>query len=333
MISPFRRLRLALLSLLALAALGTIGYHLIERWSFLDSLYMTIITLATVGYKEVHNLNPAGKVFTIVLIVFGVSIVFWAVASLFETIVGEQLWHTLMRRRMQNQIDKMRDHYIICGFGRMGQEIARVFQSSNVPYMVIEINPAQIPGLIELGVPFIEGNASDDKLLTEAGIARAKGLVTVAPTDEENVFITLTARGLNPNLFIVARSIMEGNEGKLKRAGANRVMSPYTTGGRRMAFAALRPHVLEFLDATIRADSVVFELDDVDVTAKAPFAGQPIKDSKIRETSGATILAVRNADGTLNYNPRSDTILREGDVLILVGTPAELAAAEKYASG
>ena len=230
-LSPFRRLRLALLSLLALIALGTIGYHLIEGWDFLDSLYMTIITLATVGYKEVQNLDPPGKVFTIVLIFFGVSIVFWAVASLFETIVSEQLWHTLMRRKMQGQIDKLRDHYIICGFGRMGQEISRVFQSSNVPYTVIEINPAQIPKLIEWGVPFIEGNASDDKVLTAAGILRAKGLVTVAATDEENVFITLTARGLNPNLFIVARSILEGNEGKLKRAGANRVMSPYTAGG------------------------------------------------------------------------------------------------------
>lgn len=330
-LTPFKRLRLALVALLALTALGTIGYHLIERWNFLDSLYMTVITLATVGYKEVHQLNPAGKAFTIVLIIFGVSIVFWAVASLFETIVGEQLWHTLMRRRMQNQIDKMRDHYIICGFGRMGQEIARVFESSNVPYIVIEINPTQIPGLVERGIPFIEGNASDDKVLTTAGIARAKGLVTVAPTDEENVFITLTARGLNTGLFIVARSIMEGNEGKLKRAGANRVMSPYTTGGRRMAFAALRPHVLEFLDATIRADSVVFELEDVTVTSKAPFAGKPIKESKIRETAGATILAVRSAEGVLNYNPRSDTVIVSGDVLILVGTPDELAAAEKYA--
>ncbi len=332
-LTPFKRLRLALISLLALVALGTLGYRLIEGWDILDSLYMTIITLATVGYKEVHNLTPAGKAFTIILIIFGVSIVFWAVASLFETIVSEQLWHTLLRRRMESKISGFRDHFIICGFGRMGQEISRVFRSSNVPYAVIEINPEQLPKLVEGGIPFIEGNASDDKVLTAAGIKQARGLVTVAATDEENVFITLTARGLNPDLFIVARSIREENEDKLKRAGANRVMSPYITGGRRMAFAALRPHVLEFLDATIHADHVVFELDDIDIIEKSPFSGKKIRESKIRETSGATILAVRAKDGSLNYNPNPDTILNVGDTLIMVGTPSELVTANKYAQG
>jgi len=332
-LSPFRRLRLALLSLLALVALGTIGYRAIEGWSTLDALYMTVITLATVGYREVHTLNTAGKVFTIVLIAFGVSIVFWAVASLFEAVVSEQLWHTLLRRRMENQISKLREHYIVCGYGRMGQEIVRVFRQLKVPHAVIEINPAQLPTLEAQNIPHIVGDASDDKVLLAAGIKRAKGLVTVAPNDEDNVFITLTARGLNPDLFIVARSILEENEQKLKRAGADRVTSPYITGGRRMAFAALRPHVVEFLDATIHADDVVFELADVSVRSSSPFAGKPIRESQIRESSGATILAVRAADGTLNYNPRSDTVLREGDVLILVGTPAELATAEKLASG
>lgn len=332
-LTPFKRLRLALLALLALVALGTLGYKLIEGWSTLDSLYMTIITLATVGYREVEALSPPGKVFTIVLISFGVSIVFWAVASLFETIVGEQLWHTLMRRRMENQISGLRDHYVICGFGRMGQEIAKVFSNSNVPYAVVEINPEQIPKLMEQNISFIEGNASDDKILLAAGIKQAKGLVTVAASDEENVFITLTARGLNQGLFIVARSIREENEGKLKRAGANRVMSPYIAGGKRMAFAALRPHVLEFLDATIRADDVTFELEDVSVTHKCPFVGKRISESKIRETSGATILAVRSSNSALNYNPKPDTVLLDGDTLILVGTPAELAIAQTYADG
>lgn len=332
-LTPFKRLRLALLSLLALIALGTFGYRAIEGWSVLDSLYMTVITLATVGYKEVHILSPHGKVFTIILIVFGVSIVFWAVASLFETIVGEQLLHTLKRRRMESQISKIRDHYIICGFGRMGQEIVRVLLRSKVPHVVVEINPEQIPKLVEQGIPFIEGNASDDKVLLAAGIKNAKGLVTVAASDEENVFITLTARGLNPDLFIVARSIKEDNEDKLRRSGANRVMSPYITGGRRMAFAALRPHVLEFLDATIHADKVIFELEDVEVTDNSPFAGKPISQSGIKEQTGTTILAVRAADGKLNYNPRSNTVLNNGDIMILVGTTDELESAEKYAAG
>ena len=332
-LGPFQRLRLALLSLLALVALGTIGYKLIEGWDVLDALYMTVTTLATVGYREVHPLHPAGRVFTIVLISFGVGIVFWAVASLFEVVVSEQLWHTLLRRRMENQISKLRDHYIVCGYGRMGQEIVRVFRRSNVPHAVIEINPEQLPKLAAQNIPFIEGDASDDKVLLAAGIMRAKGLVTVAPNDEDNVFITLTARGLNPDLFIVARSILEENEVKLKRAGANRVMSPYITGGRRMAFAALRPHVVEFLDATIHADEVVFELEDVHVRASSPFVGKRIRESGVRESSGATILAVRSVEGPLNYNPHPDTVLREGDVLILVGTPSQLAAAERLAKG
>ncbi|MEN6370971.1 MAG: potassium channel protein [Armatimonadota bacterium] len=332
-LSTFKRLRLALLALLALVALGTIGYKLIEGWSTLNALYMTVITLATVGYKEVAPLSPPGKVFTIILISFGVSIVFWAVASLFEIVISEQLWHTLLRRRMENQINKLQDHYIICGYGRMGQEIAKVFSNSKVPYAVVEINPEQLPKLIEQNIPFIEGNASDDKVLLAAGIKRAKGLVTVAASDEENVFITLTARGLSPDLFIVARSIREENEDKLKRAGANKVMSPYISGGRRMAFAALRPQVLEFLDAAIRADDITFELDDVNVTSKSPFVGKRINESRIRETSGAMILAVRSSNGTLNYNPNPNTVLIDGDTLILVGTPAELNTAQAYAAG
>jgi voltage-gated potassium channel len=266
-LTPFKRLRLALLSLIALVGLGTVGYVVIEGWTPLDALYMTVITLATVGYREVHELDEHGKIFTMVLIVFGVSIGFWAVASLLEVIVGEQLWHTFKRKKMENDIRKLRDHYIVCGYGRMGQEIVRVFRRTKTPYAVIEINPEQIPRLVAENVPFLQGNASDDTILIDAGIMQAKGLVTVAASDQENVFITLTARGLNPDLFIVARSIQEGNEGKLRRAGANRVMSPYTTGGRRMAFAALRPHVLEFLDATIHADDVEFELEDVRLPA------------------------------------------------------------------
>lgn len=320
-----------MLSLLALVALGTAGYVFVEGWNVRDALFMTIITLSTVGYQEVHNLTPLGQVFTIVLIVFGVSTVFWAVASLFEIVVSERLWHTLKRRKMENQIALLKDHYIVCGYGRMGQEIVRVFRRTNVPHVVVETNPEQVPKLVDQGIPFVEGDASDDKILVAAGISRAKGLVTVGPTDEGNVFITLTARGLNPGLFIIARSIREDNEDKLKRAGANRVMSPYTTGGRRMAFAALRPHVVEFLDATIHADNVVFELEDILVTGKSPFVGKAIKDSRIREISGATILAVKNSDGSLNYNPRSDTVMKNGDVLIMVGTTQELADAAKYA--
>jgi voltage-gated potassium channel len=328
-LTPFKRFRLALLALLALAVSGTAGYMVIEGWNLLHALFMTVVILSTVGYKEVPSLSNNGIIFTMVLIVFGVTIVFWAVESLLEIVVSEHLWHTLMRRKMQKDIDKLRNHYIICGYGRMGQEIVRVFRRSDIPHVVIELNPEQLPRLIEQHVPYIEGNASEDQVLLSAGIMHARGLVTVAPNDEDNVFITLTARGLNPNLFIVARSILEGNEDKLRRAGANRVMSPYISGGRRMAFAALRPHVVEFLDATIHADNVVYELDDIVVTNKSPFVNKPISESRIREDSGATILAVKSPDGKLAYNPKANMVLREGDVMIVVGTTEELRKAEK----
>lgn len=335
-LTPFKRLRLALLAILALVGLGTIGYIVIEGYTPLQALYMTVITLATVGYRDnINGVEPssAGLVFTMVLIVFGVSIGFWSVASLIEVAVSEELRHTYRRRKMQNEINKLRNHFIICGYGRMGQEIIRVFRHTNTPHVVIEINPEQIPRLVAQNVLFIEGNASDDKVLQAAGIMAAKGLVTVAASDQENVFITLTARGINPNLFIVARSILQDNEGKLKRAGANRVMSPYITGGRRMAFAALRPSVLEFLDATVHADDVEFELEEVKVTSISTFKDKAIKDCKIREHAGATILAVKSAEGMMIYNPKADTVLEENDILILVGTSKEMDIAQKMAKG
>lgn len=330
--SPLRQLRLAILTLVALVVLGTSGYSVIERWSFLDSLYMTIITLATIGYKEVHPLSREGVIFTIILIVFGVTIVFWAVASLIESVVSEEARHALRRRRMDKLISKLSDHVIICGFGRMGQQIAKDLRRAGMQFVVIELNPEQIPKLVEWEMPFIEGNASDDEILLAAGIKRAKALVTVAPKDEDNVFVTLTARGLNKDLFIVARSIQEMNEDKLRRAGANRVMSPYVLGGRRMSSAVLKPHVLDFLDTVSHTEGMELEMTNIQVTAQTPYVEIRICESGIREKTGATIIAVRNGEGRMNVNPPSDTVIHEGDVLIIMGTENQLDAARKMAS-
>ena len=270
--SPLRQLRLAILSLIALVVLGTAGYITIEGWSPLDSLYMTIITLATIGYREIEPLTTEGKIFTMILIVFGVTVVFWAVAALIEAFVSEEARHALRRRRMDKFISKISGHVIICGFGRMGQQIAKDLQRAGRQFVVIEVNQEQIPKLVEWEIPFLEGNASDDEILLAAGIKRAKGLVTVAPRDEDNVFVTLTARGLNPDLFIVARSIMEPNEDKLRRAGANRVMSPYVLGGRRMSSAILKPQVLDFLDTVTHTEGMELEMVNLTVTAGSRFA-------------------------------------------------------------
>jgi len=326
---PIKQFRLALMALVALIVLGTFGYHILMRWTVLDSLYMTVITLATVGYREVHDLDATGKVFTITMIIFGVSIVFWAGASLVEVVVGEQVWHALERKRMNKHLSGIKDHYIICGFGRMGQQIIKEFIRKKMPHVVIETNPEQLPKLIAEDIPYVEGDATDDKILKAAGIERAKGLITVAPSDEDNVFITLSARALNPNLYIVARSILEENENKLKMAGANRVMSPYMHGGRRMAAAVLRPNVLDFLELAFHTDDLALMVEELAVAPDSRLAGKTLGFCEIRNEIGATVLAVKKATGTTIANPPPDHVIEPGDILIVLGDPKQLEKADE----
>lgn len=321
--SPTKQLRLAILSLFMLVGLGTVGYMYIEGMSTLDALYMTIITLATVGFREVKELNAYGKIFTMTLIVFGVTLAFWALGSLVDLMVSERLWHSFRRRKMEKQIDKMRNHQIICGYGRMGQQIAKDFTRNGMPFVVVETNPEQIPKLVAEDIPFVEGNASDDKVLIAAGIKYARGLVTVSPSDQDNVFITLTARGLSPKLHIVARSILEENEDKLRRAGANVVLSPYVMGGRRMSSAVIRPHVLEFVDTAMHSENLDLLIEEIEIGPKAEFADKTVRDSGIKEKSGCIILAIKNG-GQFANNPSPDRVLRAGEIMIAMGSPAQL---------
>ncbi|MDH7601638.1 MAG: potassium channel protein [Armatimonadota bacterium] len=323
-----RRLRLAVLAVVALVVLGTAGYHVLEGWPLLDCAYMAVITLSTVGFREVKPLDNVGKLFTMTLVVFGVGIAFWAVASLIEAIISEQVWHVLRRKRMQKRIDSMKDHYIICGFGRMGQQIAKDFRREGVPFVVIEQNPEQLPKLVEWDIPHLEGNASDDRVLLAAGIERAKGLITVLPTDEDNVFITLSARALNPNLYIVARSILLENENKLKMAGANRVMSPYVMGGRRMAIAVLRPNVLDFLELATHGEHPSIMMEEIPVDAGSCLVGKSLGESRLRQDAGVSVIAIKRSSGELLPNPSADTVISAGDVLIVLGSPEQLPRAE-----
>lgn len=324
-----KQFRLAIITLVALVVLGTFGYHILMGWTLLDSLYMTIITLGTIGYREVGPMDSAGKVFTMCLIVFGVAVVFWAGASLIEAVVGEQMWHALQRKRMEKNISRLRDHYIICGFGRMGQQIVKDLQREGQPHVVIEMNPEQLPKLVAQDIPFIEGNASDDKVLMTAGIERAKGLITVAPSDEDNVFITLSARALNPSLYIVARSIQVDNEDKLKMAGADQVMSPYVMGGRMMATAVLRPNVLDFLELAMHTDEVKITLEELTVSATSKLIGRTVAESGLKKDGTATIVAIKRSSGKVIANPGENEIIREGDVLIVLGLPEQLCQVEE----
>jgi len=331
--TAFRQLRIGLAAVMLLIVIGTVGFHYIEEWTYLDSLYMTIITLATVGFREVAPLTPWGKMFTIVLIVLGVTMVFWVLTSLIQLTVGEQIWHALARKRMEERIAKLSDHFIICGFGRMGQQISRDFTRHKTAFCVIELNPEQLPRLVAWKIPFVEGNASEDRVLIAAGIKRARGLVTVAASDAENIFITLSARVLNPKLYIVARSILEENEDKIRRAGADRVMSPYVLGGRRMAEAALHPQVIDFLDTTLHTEDLDLEMQGIAVEEGSRFAGCTLQGCAIRRTTGVTVLAIKRSDGQLLGNPSPETSIRNGDTLIALGRPEQLRALAKLAVG
>lgn len=326
-----RRILTPLLSLAVLVGVGTVGYRFIEGTSWLDSLYMTVITLATVGFREVTGLSFIGKIFTIWLIVFGVVLVGWAIRRLIDITVEEQLVDARRRRNMEKTIRQMRDHYIICGYGRTGTEVVNHLRARKVPLVVVDVEEAKLAPLAKENVPYIVGNATQDEVLLAAGVERARGLVAAAQTDAINIFISLTARGLNPNLFIVARSLAEEDESKLRRAGADRVVSSHVIGGRRIAAALLRPTVVDFLDIVTHSETLEFELEELHIHPDCPFVGQTLREAKIRDRCGITILGKRRADGWFLTNPAADMTIEVGDILIVVGTAEQLAQLRQIA--
>jgi voltage-gated potassium channel len=326
------RFRIALLLLLLVILAGVAGFMFIERWSFFDALYMSIITLATVGFSEVQPLSNPGRAFTIGLILAGRCAEVYAVVVFTQVLVVEHLRLELGRRRMQKDVAQMHDHYLICGWGRMGQEIVELFRLRHAPFLVLEINEEKVRRLTEMGVHVMHGDAADDQTLIRAGVKRARGLIAVAPRDADNIFIALSARALNKDLFIVARCAHEQDVQKFYTAGANRVISPYVIGARRIAAAAFHPAVVDFLEPEVHRDDLEWELEDIHVTEKAVFVGKSLRDSGIREQAGCTILALREGEARFFHsNPGPDTVLRVGDTLIALGLPHQLAALEELA--
>jgi len=329
----FRQLKIAGIVVLALLVIGTAGYMLIEHVSLIDAVYMTVGVLTTLGITR--ELSPAGKVFTSTFALGGVfaifTVVFWAVGNAVQTAASEKTHKLLGRRKMDKAIGAIKNHYIICGYGRMGQAIAKEFRSRGVPFVVIENNPEQLPRLVEEKALYVEGDASDEDTLLSAGIRNARGLIAVAPTDPDNTFIVLTAKGINPKLFVVARSIKTEDEPKLRRAGADRVMSPYILGGKRMAWAVLRPTVVDFLESAVFSESLEMEISEIPVNENTSFANKSLRQSGIRERSGATVFAIKNPSGALTSSPSPDQQMRPGDVLIAVGTPRQLETLQRMA--
>ncbi len=300
----------------------------IEKWSFLDALYMTVITLGTVGFKEIHDLSDTGKIFTMLLIVVGVSVIGYIVGSLAQIMFEGQIQRIVGRKRVEKMIDALKDHYIICGFGRIGSLICKEFKANDLPFVIVEKSSETAEKLDEEGYLHMRGDATLDESLLKAGIKRAKGLISVVTSDTENVYITLTARGLNPDLYILARSGEEGSDIKLKRAGANKVVSPYSIGGSRMAQSILRPNVVDFIEIATGSEHMDLQMEEIAIPDHSAFVGETLVSSGFRKEIGVIIVGIKKSHGKMVFNPHSQSKIEGGDTLIVLGEPQSIAKLE-----
>jgi len=330
-VKPFKRLRQGLIILACIIAAGTIGYMHLEGWSFGDAIYMTLITISTVGYGEVHPLSAAGRIFTIALIAGGVSGVAFVLGAFIEYLIEGRFHTTLGRRQMKAKMTKLKDHFILCGYGRVGEDIARTFSDEGIPFIVVDSRPDIITKAEEAGYLYLLGDATSDRVLIEAGIERAKGLVAAVDSDVDNTYITLSARGMHPDLFIEARASNEAAEIKLKRAGANRAVSPNKIGARRMAMLAVRPGVVDFIDTVTYGHGREMDMENIVVGDSSPLVGQTVE--AIRRQSKAVILAINKEKGQLLANPPGEVAIEKEDRLIAIGTRKQLAALECLCEG
>jgi voltage-gated potassium channel len=310
---------------------GTLGFMAVEGWSLLDAFYMTVISLTSVGFGEVHPLSPAGKLFTVLVILGGVAVVAVALGYGSRIVLEGQLLRIMGRRRMEKEVARLREHYIICGYGRMGRVISREFLKKPVPFVVVERDP-EIFKMIDPGMLAICGNAEEDAVLQAAGIERARGLVSVVSSDADNVYITLTAAGLRPDLYIVVRAGDEGAEKKLLRAGASKVVCPYAIGGAGIANAILRPAVVDFIELVTRREHLELQMEEVLVARSSPLAGHSILETGLRQKYGAIVVAVKNGRDHMQFNPAPEHRIDAGDRLIILGAGEKLDEIAKLAA-
>jgi voltage-gated potassium channel len=324
--------RLLALLILALLVLGTVGYVLIERWTIWDAFYMTVITITTVGYGEVHPLSFSGQAFTVVLLLTGVGTFFYAF-TLFMSLLSEGKWtERRERKRLARMLDELTEHFIICGYGRMGEIIAREFARHAVPFVIIERNPERMHLAMEHGFVAVEADASNEEVLRRVQIGRARGLVAAVSTDAENVYAVLSARLLKPDLFIVGRAETEDARTKLKRAGADRVISPYHLGGVQLAQTALRPAVVDFVQLATSSDNMDLNLEQVHISDRSTLSGVSLLDAGVRQRFGVVVVGIRHADGRMDFNPEPETTMRAGDDLVVLGRAANLKELEAAAT-
>ncbi len=303
---------------------GSIGYMTIEGWGAFQSLYMTVITITTVGYREMGNLSVAGMAFTIILIFLGMGIILYIVGLVTQVMVELQLSSIIGRKTLDQQIKKIKDHYIVCGFGRIGKVICKELKSKNIPVLVIDNTPEAKESLDAESVPYIIDDATSEDVLLDAGIGRARGLISVVASDADNLFITLTARGLNNSAFIIARADEEKSEKKLMRAGADKVFLPYIIGGHKMAQSITKPAVTDFLEFTVHNRDMGLEMEQLNVSKDSRLNGLKLMESGIRQEMDIIIVAIRKKTGHMAFNPSSETRIEAGDTLIALGKNDDL---------
>ncbi|MDA8357897.1 MAG: potassium channel protein [Actinomycetota bacterium] len=326
---PLRRLSTGLAGLLAVLVGGTVGY-MAFGFSLLDAVYQTVITVTTVGFGEVHRFGSGEKVFTIVLILAGVGMAGYTFSVLVETLVEGHLTDAFKRRTMERQIAELRDHLILCGWGRVGRSISRYVRSTDMEVVVIDSMPDRIA---TVGGLALCGDATDEDVLRAAGIDRARALVTALNADADNLYVTLTARSMCPNLFIVARTASESAVPKLLQAGADRVVNPQDLGGTRMAALAVQPDVADFLDVVMHDGSLEFRLEQIDVPETSPLAGRTLQDARVHASTGALVLGLRHPGEEFRTNPSPETRIESGDVLVVIGNSAQVSALRAMTAG
>ena len=316
--------RLSVLLIALIIVGGTAGYTLIEHWSAWDAFYMTMITVTTVGYREVHPLSRGGELFTVCLVTIGVATVLYTFSFLMAQVVEGDLQERLAARRRVRMLDELTNHFIICGFGRIGQIIAREFSRQGVPFVIIERDPERMHDAIDAGYLAVEADASSEQVLRRIGIARARGFIAAVSTDAENVYAVLTARLLRPDLFIIGRAETEDAQAKLHRAGADRVLSPYQIGGLQLAQTALRPAVVDFVQLATSSDNLDLNMEQVKISPGSSLVGRTIIEANLRQRFGVVVVGIQRADGTMQFNPAPESAMGAGDFLVVLGQAKNL---------
>lgn len=314
-----RRFLITTLAILATLLTGTVGFTVIEHWEPFDAFYMTLTTMTTVGYGEIHELSRGGRVFNSFLIIFGTTVIFIAIGAMTQTIIELEFGDHLGKRRTKRMIDKLTDHYIICGYGRVGRGAANELLHAGAPFVVVDISPERVEGAMRAGMLAVAADSTRDETLRQVGIERARGLVAALATDADNLFVLLSAKGLNPKIFVAARAAEEGAEEKMRRAGADAVFAPYSITGHRLAQSLLRPHVVQFLDFTTNDIREDIAIEQVRVSEGSGVATKTIREMQLGRDVGVIVMAIRKGNGSMIFNPPADTGVQVGDYLIVMG--------------